>query len=278
MLEDVFRKIKWRKKCGVNINGRRLTNLRFADDIILFAKSARELQEMLQELHTKSKEIGLTMNADKTKVMTNALEIPIKVDTTEIEYTNEYIYLGQLVTFRQNTEKEINRRITAAWKAFWSLKFILLEKSISRKLRFEVLESCIFPILLYGCQTWSLVEKLKKTIQIVQRKMQRKILGISLRDRISNDTLRSLSSDADALERAMKLKWKWGGHVARLQPERWAHAATIWDPYTGKRGRGRPRRRWADMFIAGAGKQWSRLARDRKKWKELEKSYLLEQK
>ncbi|PSN38170.1 hypothetical protein C0J52_14550 [Blattella germanica] len=76
----------------------------------------------------------------------------------------------------------------------------------------------------------------------------------------------------------MKLKWKWGVHVARLQPERWAHAATIWDPYTGKRGRGRPRRRWADMFIAGAGKQWTRLARDRKKWKELEKSYLLEQK
>ncbi|PSN41167.1 hypothetical protein C0J52_16115 [Blattella germanica] len=83
--------------------------------------------------------------------------------------------------------------------------------------------------------------------------MQRKILGISLRDRISNDTLRSLSSDADALERAMKLKWKWGENVARLQPERWAHAATILDPYTGKRGR--PRRRWADMFIAGAGKQ-----------------------
>lgn len=270
MLEDVFRKINWKKKSGININGKRVTNLRFADDIILFAKSTRELLEMLQELHTKSKEIGLTMNKDKTKVMTNAPEIPIRVDTTEIEYTTEYVYLGQLVTFRQNTKKEINRRTSAAWKAFWSLKSILLEKSINRKLRFEVLESCIFPILLYGCQTWSLVDKLKQSIQVCQRKMQRKILGISLQDRISNEELRNLSSDADVLERATKLKWKWGGHVARLNPERWAYAATMWDPYTGKRRQGRPRRRWADILAARAGKQWSRIARDRKKWKELE--------
>lgn len=210
------------------------------------------------------------MNKDKTKVMTNAPEIPIRVDTTEIEYTTEYVYLGQLVTFRQNTKKEINRRTSAAWKAFWSLKSILLEKSINRKLRFEVLESCIFPILLYGCQTWSLVDKLKQSIQVCQRKMQRKILGISLQDRISNEELRNLSSDADVLERATKLKWKWGGHVARLNPERWAYAATMWDPYTGKRRQGRPRRRWADILAARAGKQWSRIARDRKKWKELE--------
>ncbi|PSN53389.1 hypothetical protein C0J52_03819 [Blattella germanica] len=73
----------------------------------------------------------------------------------------------------------------------------------------------------------------------------------------------------------MKLKWKWGDNVARLQPERWAHAATIWDPYTRKRGRGRPRRRWVDMFIAGARKQWSRLARDRKKVERTRKIILI---
>ena len=42
----------------------------------------------------------------------------------------------------------------------------------------------------------------------------------------------------------------------------------------GKSGQGRPRHRWADILIAGAGKLWSREAEDRKKWKELEKEQL----
>ena len=101
--------------------------------------------------------------------------------------------------------------------------------------------------------------------------MQRKILNISLRDNIPNKKLHSLSSNTDVWERATKLKWKWGGHVERLHPGRCVHADTMLDPYLGKRGLGRPRRRWADIIIKEVGKQWSREAKDRKKWKELDK-------
>ena len=75
------------------------------------------------------------------------------------------------------------------------------------------------------------------------KKNEYKILNISLRERIPNEKLHSLSSNTDVLERATKLKYKWGGHVARLHPETWAHVATMWDLYMGKRGQGRPRRR-----------------------------------
>ena len=81
--------------------------------------------------------------------------------------------------------------------------------------------------------------------------------------RIPNQQLHSLSSNKDVLERATKLTWKWGGH-----------AATMWDPYAGKRGRGRPRHRWADILTAGAEKQWPIEINDRNKWKELEKEQL----
>jgi hypothetical protein len=54
VLEGIIRKMRWRRKrYGININGRRLTNLRFADDIAMFAHTARELQEMLRELNKK---------------------------------------------------------------------------------------------------------------------------------------------------------------------------------------------------------------------------------
>ncbi|KAJ4428066.1 hypothetical protein ANN_24080 [Periplaneta americana] len=62
-----------------------------------------------------------------------------------------------------------------------------------------------------------------------------------------------------------------GGHVARLHQAKWTHAVTIWDPYVGKRGQGRPRLRWSDMCTKEEGKQWSRTAKNRVLWKELGK-------
>ncbi|KAJ4434604.1 hypothetical protein ANN_23166 [Periplaneta americana] len=119
-------------------------------------------------------------------------------------------YSGQHVVFKQNTDIEIKRRITSVWKAFWSLKFILLGKAISRKLRFETLETCIQPVILYGCQTWALSTKQYAAIQTYQRKMQRKILGVTLKDKFPNDSLQKLAKTSDAAEYAMMTKWKWG--------------------------------------------------------------------
>ncbi|KAJ4440888.1 hypothetical protein ANN_10735, partial [Periplaneta americana] len=52
----------------------------------------------------------------------------------------------------------------------------------------------------------------------------------------------------DVSQRATNLKWKLGGHVARLQNTRWAYISTIWTTRTGKKRRGRPGRRWDDAF------------------------------
>ena len=50
MLEDVFKKLKWVNKYGIIINGKRLSNLRFVDDVVLFARSPKALKQMLLEL------------------------------------------------------------------------------------------------------------------------------------------------------------------------------------------------------------------------------------
>jgi hypothetical protein len=72
----------------------------------------------------------------------------------------------------------------------------------------------------------------------------------------------------DADSRAHLTKWRWGGHVARLDQERWTHAATVWDPRPGGRSRGQPRLRWTQEFKRVVGAHWTTTARDREKWKE----------
>ena len=55
-------------EAGININGVRLSNLRFADDIILFAESEEKLKDMLEDLNNEGKRDGLKLNKKKTKV------------------------------------------------------------------------------------------------------------------------------------------------------------------------------------------------------------------
>src|SRR6218665_664115 len=55
---------------GVQIGGRRITNLRYADDIILIANTAEELQTLTRRLNEADRKVGLEINKSKTQVMT----------------------------------------------------------------------------------------------------------------------------------------------------------------------------------------------------------------
>ncbi|KAJ4447613.1 hypothetical protein ANN_09620 [Periplaneta americana] len=61
-------------------------------------------------------------------------------------------------------------------------------------------------------------------------------------------------------------------HVARLRDGRWTQTVTLWDPRIGKRSRGRPRRRRADLFSERVGSHWSSRARSREDWKKPKKT------
>jgi len=62
------------------------------------------------------------------------------------------------------------------------------------------------------------------------------------------------------------VKWKWGGHVARMDQGRWAQATSLWDVRLGKRSTGRSKTQWADIFKRAVG-QRSRTAKNRREWR-----------
>ena len=128
-LEQVFRRLSWDNK-GMMINGERLNHLRFADDIVLISNSCEELQEMLNEINSESKKLGMKMNMKKTKVMYNEYvnRKPVQIGTEEVEGVTEYVYLGQLVKMENDKTDEIRRRIAAGWGAFAKYRDILESK------------------------------------------------------------------------------------------------------------------------------------------------------
>ena len=158
-LEGVFRELEWKNK-GLIINGEKISNLRFADDVVLISTDVEELNTMVSELNEKGKEAELEMNVKKCKIMSPEKHIDIEIDGQKIE-VSEVEYLGQLLDFENATTKEVNKRITLAWKKFWSLK-IILKGPFSNYHKSQIFNSCIIPTLSYGAQTWALTKKKRK--------------------------------------------------------------------------------------------------------------------
>lgn len=168
--------------------------------------------------------------------------------------------------------KEIARRIQLGWAAFSKLEDVL-KSQIPQCLKTKVFNQCVLPILTYGAETWTLTKANMHKIKVAQRAMERAMLGISLVDRVPNVEIRRKTRVDDVGSRITRLKWRWAGHLVRRDDGRWTGAVTEWWPRTGKRGIGRPPARWSDDIVKVAGRHWTRLAQDRKRWRDREEAY-----
>lgn len=274
VLEMIIRNLEWEEQ-GININGENLSHLRFADDLILFSECPRALQQMLQQLADQSAVAGLTMNITKTKIMTNSSETQkITVNMQEVEYVDEYIYLGQLISPTGTMHKEVERRIANTWKRYWSLSEVMKDRGMPIKAKRKVYNMCILPCLTYGCQTWALTETLTNKINVCQNSIERSVIGAKRKDKVRLTEIKNKTKFTQANSLCRTLKWRWIGHMLREKQEKWTKTITEWYPRDGKRNKGRQTKRWEDDIKKVAGPEWIRVAKDREKWKSLEEAYV----
>lgn len=271
-MEHIFRQINW-DVFGITVNGEKLNHLRFADDLILLNENPKGLELMLTQMDRESRKVGLTMNPDKTKVMSNHIRTPICLNSDQIEYVDEYTYLGQIIAPESQMQKEINIRIGNAWKKFWSLKEVMKNPHIPLTDKTTVFNSCILPCLTYGAQTWAFTNKQIRALGVCQNKMERSILNIKLRDKIKLTNIRSKTKVKDVTYTLKKLKWNWAGHMVRSKKKKWTNEITVWCPRDGKRRKGRQKIRWEDDIKKVAGITWQRNAENRQIWITLGEAY-----
>ena len=118
-VEEIFKRMNI--EAGININVVRLSNLRVADDSILFAESEEKLKDMLEDLNNEGKRYGMKLNKKKIKIMCNAgarsrLRTGVMIDGEKLEEVSECKYLRRLVTSGIEIGKEITQRITSGWR------------------------------------------------------------------------------------------------------------------------------------------------------------------
>jgi len=133
-LQSIFSKLKWQEKVfGVKIGGSYLNNLRFADDIVLAAKTPQELRAMITELHDGSDKVELRMNKSKTKlIFINTLPANINISNEHLEMVHNYVYLSQLIHADGSQQREMKRVSREGFQILgnWANKYLQDKSSL----------------------------------------------------------------------------------------------------------------------------------------------------
>ena len=80
-------------------------------------------------------------------------------------------------------------------------------------------DSCVLPVLTYGAETLTLTRTFENKLRGTQRAMERCMLGITFRDKVTNQWIRQQTKVVDVMEEIASLKWNWAGHIARIGPK-----------------------------------------------------------
>jgi hypothetical protein len=109
-----------------------------------------------------SKEIGLEVNAEKTKymVMSRAQNAghshSVKIDSKSFERVEEFKYLGTALTNRNCIHEEIKSRLKSGNACYRSVQNLLSSRLLSKSTQIRVYRTVVLPVVLYGCETCSL--------------------------------------------------------------------------------------------------------------------------
>ena len=167
-------------KKGIKIDSEYLTHLRFGDDIIIFANSMEELQEMPLELNQASLEVGLSMNLKKTKVMykefAEDVEEPTIIHSYEIEVDHYITSINASPWILPRRNKRSKDQTSYHPRSHGKRLVERVQSSKTDILIFpkrQVYDKCILPTVTYGFETWNLMKQQTLKLRTRQRSHER---------------------------------------------------------------------------------------------------------
>jgi len=270
--ETVMRKALEDYQGGVIIGGRRITNLRYADDIILLASSVAELQDLVDRITDIGKEYNLRINASKTKTMAlDGDSTDIKIDGVSIEQVHKFSYLGSLITDDAKSEADLRQRLAVGATVLARMKPLWTSHALTLKTKVKLCQVLVWPVATYGSESWVLRKDDERRLEAFEMKILRKILGVNWQEHRTNDSILEQTGHKRGLLLAVKKKkLRYAGHIARATDS--LEKTIMQGSVPGKRSRGRPRRTWMEDVTAWTGlsaEACERVALDRVKWKKI---------
>ena len=112
-------------QAGIQISGRSINNLRYADDTTFMAESEEELKSLLIKVKEESENVGLKLNIQKTKIMASSPITSWQIDGETVETVADFIFGGSQITAAGDCSHEIKRCLPLERKVLTNLDSIL---------------------------------------------------------------------------------------------------------------------------------------------------------
>jgi hypothetical protein len=199
------------------------------------------------------------------------------MDNSTFKRVEEFKYLGTTLTNQDSIAEEIKSRLRSGGACCHSVQNVLSSRQLSKNLKIRIYRTIIFPVFLYGCETWWLTLREETKLNVLENMVLRRIFG-PRRDevmgelrRMHNEELNDLYSSSNIVRVIKSRRMIWAGHVARIGEQRVVYRVLV-GKLEGKRQLGIPTCMWVDnirMDLQEVGcvyMDWIGLAQDRDRW------------
>ena len=134
----------------------------------------------------------------------------------QLETVTDFLFLGSKITADGDCSHEIKTHLVLGRKAMTNLDGILKSKNIILLKNICLVKAMVFPVVIYGCETWSMKKAECWRIDVFELWCWRRLLRVSWTARRSNQSILKEISPEYSLEGVMlKLKLQYFGHLMR---------------------------------------------------------------
>jgi len=111
---------------------------------------------------------------------------------------------------------------------------------LSKNLKIKIYRTIILPVVLCGCETWSLTLREERRLRVFENRVLRRIFGPKREElkrewrKLHNEELNDLNSSPNTFRVIKSRRMRWAGHVARIGERRGVHSVLVGKP-EGKR-------------------------------------------
>ena len=202
--------------------------LAYAYDVNILGGSIHAEKENAEALVAATREIGLEVSVDKTKCIVMSRDqnagrnSSVRIGNSTFERVEESKYLGTTLTNQNSIPEEIKVRVKSGNFCYHSVQNLLSSRLLYKNLKIKIYRTIIIPVVLYGCETWSLTLREERKLRLFENVVLR-IFG-SRRDEVKgelrrfyNEELNDMYSSPNNLRVIKSRRMMWGGHVARMR-------------------------------------------------------------
>ena len=162
----------------------------------------------------ESEKAGLKLNIQKTKIMASSPITSWQIDGGTMETVTDFIFLGSKITVDGDCSLEIKRCLLLGRKAVTNLDSILKSRDITLPTKVHVVKAMVFPVVMYGCESWTVKKAERRRIDVYELWCWRRLLKVPWTARRSNQSILKEISPGISLEGMMlKLKLQYFGHL-----------------------------------------------------------------